>query len=728
MEKRLHTHAIARALVLALFVVLFAAALPARALADGETLAIEGADAPKAGDTLRAKAGQLPDGASICWYVDDQRVKEGADSFTLDENMYSNFVSARLERNGETLAQDSFYFSNLPVVYISTNDGEPVTTKKTYKGAKLRIQGNAVYGQQYGGDTEIKGRGNSTWKYAPKKSYKLKLDKGTNLFGMGKDKHWVLLANFFDPSLLRNTVAQDVGGLLGLVPMDTVWVDVVFNGAYAGNYQLSEQIRVGESRVDIFDWEELAEDLADAFYKQHASEGMKKEEREKLEDQLVTDLSWITSKVFTWKDVEYSATDYIEVPDDISGGYLFELGFKSPDPTQFKTTAPYRVIMAKPEYLLTNDEMLASAKQIMNTWDQAINGEDSYTPDGVWLGDVADMDSMAAYFLGMEIMGNIDASRKSRFAYVDVGGKLVFGPLWDFDWSSGAPSLRWTDGEGWKVVHSTKKLNFFRELLDDPYLVMLAAEKYWQIRPSLQELVEDGGYLDQYAGLLASSGAANDALWGDELRAELGKSNKEYRTFGDDQAVLKNYFKQRLAWLDAQFASVDTAMASLKTDQSSHPYEKSPSLAISVEGSGAASDSAAKVKSDVAIGAEGDVAASIEAGDSKAATADVFANGKKVETVKLENGTARVVVPRDALRAGLNLLSATCRTEQGAVLSRSYLVIETPGEGGPAGAAPAEAGPAGAAPEAAEPEKPSEEAKSIRPEEPIPRDKPGPKR
>lgn len=42
---------------------------------------------------------------------------------------------------------------------------------------------------------EIKGRGNMSWSYS-KKPYKIKLNSKVDMFGMGKNKHWVLLANF----------------------------------------------------------------------------------------------------------------------------------------------------------------------------------------------------------------------------------------------------------------------------------------------------------------------------------------------------------------------------------------------------------------------------------------------------------------------------------------------------------------------------------------------------
>ena len=97
----------------------------------------------------------------------------------------------------------------------------------------------------------IIGRGHSTWG-ADKKPYKFKLDKGADLLGMGKNKHWVLLANFGDDSLLKNRITSYIGQELGLAYTPQMLpFDVVMNGDYLGKYYLSEQFRIGDSRVAI---------------------------------------------------------------------------------------------------------------------------------------------------------------------------------------------------------------------------------------------------------------------------------------------------------------------------------------------------------------------------------------------------------------------------------------------------------------------------------------------
>ena len=51
---------------------------------------------------------------------------------------------------------------------------------------------------------------------ASKKPYKLKFDKKVDLFGNGKAKTWVLLANYSDKSMIRNHMAFLLGDELDL--------------------------------------------------------------------------------------------------------------------------------------------------------------------------------------------------------------------------------------------------------------------------------------------------------------------------------------------------------------------------------------------------------------------------------------------------------------------------------------------------------------------------------
>ena len=147
---------------------------------------------------------------------------------------------------------------------------------------------------KYNGGMQIKLRGNST-AYQAKRPFRIKLDDKTPLFGMEESKHWCLLANVYDRTNLRNKLSYDFGMALGLATCESNFVNVIFNGEYYGMYQLTEAIRAEEGRVDIFNWEEEAEDVAKAIAKK---EGLSKDDRDKLEENLTKNLSWITSGKF----------------------------------------------------------------------------------------------------------------------------------------------------------------------------------------------------------------------------------------------------------------------------------------------------------------------------------------------------------------------------------------------------------------------------------------------
>ncbi len=97
----------------------------------------------------------------------------------------------------------------------------------------------------------IKGRGNATWDWW-KKSYSLTLSRETDLLGMGQAQRWILLANGYDASNLKNKVSYDLAKAAGMAySPDSQWVDLYLNGEYAGVYLLCERNEVHPQRVDI---------------------------------------------------------------------------------------------------------------------------------------------------------------------------------------------------------------------------------------------------------------------------------------------------------------------------------------------------------------------------------------------------------------------------------------------------------------------------------------------
>ena len=504
------------------------------------------------------------------WYKDDELLDYSGSAYVPSASDYEAWIRVELIQDDEVIGSDEIYFSKLPVLYINTDDGEEITSKEEYKTGTMTTQGNSIYNessQLYNGIIEIKGRGNSTWKL-PKKPYKIKLDSKTDLLGMGKNKHWVLLANYFDECLMRNKIAYDFSAELGLVSMSSTWVDVILNGEYVGNYQLCEQIRIGDTRIDIYNWEDSAADIADAVYKKEKANGLSKTDKSNIEDQLCEDFTWVTSGTFTYNGTTYTISNYytdetFSSSTALNRGYLFELSAEYDELTKFTTSSGLKVMVNSPEYLYTNSSMMSYVKNLWQNYENAYMSSTGYNSNGQYYTDIADLDSMVSYWLTIEIMGNNDAIDRSRYVYLDDDGILKWGPVWDFDYGMASNQGKYdTSATGWKVSTG----NPYKYLITHDDFLEAAMKKYWEIRPQIIAITEDGGIFDTQYNYLYESGLANSSKW------------LFSRGFVDDSSIVKAYLIERTAWLDEQFSSIETLKKSIDESLIVYDYNVRGSL------------------------------------------------------------------------------------------------------------------------------------------------------
>lgn len=264
-------------------------------------------------------------------------------------------------------------------LHIHTLDAQPVKEKETWVDCHFSLDGKGQY-SNFGGMGKIRGRGNSTWEWYDKKPYKIKLDEKSKLVGLEKARNWNLLANYRDVTDLMNAVAFEAARCLGMPYTNhTRFVEIFLNGDYIGLYQLTEKIEVGGNRVDI----------------------------------------------------------------DKEGGVLISFDLDdgpslSPKATDNFTSSVYGlpVCVKYPEEPTT--EYLDSVKKELAVIEKAIKQHDYAMVDSL-----VDIPSMIGILQLHEFLYNveIDAPR-SLYAFRDKGGKLTFGPVWDwdagfdFDWSN----------------------------------------------------------------------------------------------------------------------------------------------------------------------------------------------------------------------------------------------------------------------------------------------------
>ncbi|NBH12700.1 hypothetical protein D3Z36_00505 [Lachnospiraceae bacterium] len=528
----------------------------------------------KPGVPMTAQIEQAPVGASFSytWEVSDETVSDTA-SYTPAESDLNNWITVTASLDGAFVAEKRIYCSKLPVVYIDTTDGYGITSKTQYKDAAMHIQGNDTFNSKttslYDGGISIRGRGNSTWNTGFNKlPYKIKLDKKTDLLGFGVSKHWALLANYMDESLIRNTTSYDLAGEMGLTPhLKSTHVELILNGVYAGNYQLVGNVRIDKSRVNIYDWEDLAGDVAKAIGQQENLTGNALDV-DALEDYLNEHMQWITDGSVTYQNKTYKISDYFtDIPRNadgsvnVSGGFLFELDEYYDEVSKFKTSYNQPIMFKSPEFANTNTALFNSAKNYIQAVENSFHAGDFYTEyagEKKHYTDLVDLDSLVNYLILNEFYWNTETMKKSTYMYKDLDSKLVIGPVWDMDWTSGSLVSAGETGDYsvWMVLTANKGgqgESWYRYLIGDPYFVQKMYECYTKNRQNFENIVKTGGIIDQDIAYLKESGQAN-------YNAGFLQRRSPFET---EAERLRTYLKNRLNWMDRQFASLDTLLNSL---------------------------------------------------------------------------------------------------------------------------------------------------------------------
>lgn len=355
----------------------------------------------------------------------------------------------------------------------------------------------------------IRGRGNSTW-MTPKKPYKLKLENKQDLLGMGANKHWILLANYYDVTMLRNKITYWLGEQLGMeFTPRCEFVNVVMNGEYLGSYYLCEQIRVGKSRVNIDDLEKDAQ--------------------------------------------TEQATD----EETISGGYLLSMfPYKEEPQRTFETAMGNRFLIESPSFEDYYNEMQAKyIRDYVQKTENAIYGEGFQDSSGTAYQDYMDIDAAIDYYWVQEVSQNGDGfGSNSTYLYKKRNGKLFWGPLWDFDFVAWG-ATEYTENHYSGYMHNSTM--WFRRLFLDPVFYKKAVQRWKVIREKLLEACKDGGQIDKYSQKQYESQKHNYEVWAkysddvgwDYLDGD-GDSVLTAITYDSEVERLKLWIKQRVEWID----------------------------------------------------------------------------------------------------------------------------------------------------------------------------------
>ena len=371
-------------------------------------------------------------------------------------------------------------------------------------------------------------RGNTTQDY-PKKPFAIKLNEKTSVLGMPKHKRWVLLANWLDHSMIRNTVAFDIahaieyawrenssiGAGIPWTPsgqnVELVVISQKDNKAYhVGNYFLAEQIKIDENRLNI-------KDPLD------------------IED-------------------EPNASDFTQY------GFLIEAvnEDKRDEDSYFKSSNGI--------YFQFKDELNSTIlKQVKDKIQRIEDNIDNNKFDEAF--DELDIHSLIDQMLIWELTLNREyGDPSSVYMYMDGDGKLSAGPIWDFDRGTFQNQENANEYGNSDRVKPDDKWMYWRKKTSEPYIwyPQLSAnatfqqtvkERWTVIKPYLDMIVEQ---IDYYGKTLASSYIYDSAMW-PTGKADVQEWKSGFSDWSGDEQIsdwnslisnFKTVYQERLAGMN----------------------------------------------------------------------------------------------------------------------------------------------------------------------------------
>lgn len=342
-------------------------------------------------------------------------------------NVGTKLAKANFINEGGNIVETKEAFLNIvsyqgfPRVDIHTVNNAIINSKNVYTPAVFDISNCETQYEMQQESGGVRLRGNGTLE-ASKKPYRIKFDTKQNVLGLNdgaKAKNWVLLAEFYDYSMLRNATAFMLGDSLldnkGYFSSDFKHVNLYINDVFNGVYLLAEQQQVNKNRIDIYEPEEN-ETNVDIGYLLELDE-------------------YKDGPVFYVDGSPYSATDSNGVTAGIpTKSYAVKSDIYTDEQLQYigkYTSNAFKILYRaaiKGEYCTLDENNNVIVSDYKNSYD-AINS-------------VINVDSLMRMYILQEIMKDIDIGFSSFYMYVDFSSsskfkKMTFGAPWDFDWSSG---------------------------------------------------------------------------------------------------------------------------------------------------------------------------------------------------------------------------------------------------------------------------------------------------
>jgi hypothetical protein len=335
-------------------------------------------------------------------------------------------------------------------------------------------------------------------------------DRNLSLLGMPNESDWVLWGPYnFDLTLMHNPFIFELSRQIGRYAPRTRFVEVYLNtggGAlsssdYYGVYALMEKISRDADRVDV-----------ERLFGEHKQE------------------------------------------PDVSGGYIFKIDRADPGDSGFsagkqniKYVYPKEVEIERPE----RDAQQQYVRRFFNEMGTALYA--SYFKDPTrGYAKYIDVDAAIDHHLLNVVAFNVDALRLSGYMYKPRGGKLMFGPIWDFDRALGSTDGRDNNPRTWRSTSSDRGTDFFNypwwnRMFKDIDFFQKYIDRFQSLRRAEFSKANINAIIDGMAGELKNAQKRNLTKWNQRPRSAYGG------TYQGEVNHMKTWLAQRMSFMEKQF-------------------------------------------------------------------------------------------------------------------------------------------------------------------------------
>ena len=431
------------------------------------------------------------------------------------------------------------FTSNLPVVLVDDfSAGKPNTDQPMFwtvftpdaatanRTALTNVPVIATRGRMV-----VRGSSSAGW---PKYSLNLEAwdeaneDSAVAPLGMPAEADWVLQSNYdYDRGMIRNPLMYEMSNRMGRWAPHSRFVEVFANtndgvvdypSDYLGVYALMEKPERGSERIDI----------------------------ERLDKNDLTG-------------------------PDLTGGYIVKVDRLDPGTTGWTTTRNFpltepfgnevRLNYGYPEELPSPGPAIPAAqsayiRNYVQAFEDAVVQTNRTNPaTGLHYTDYIDRDSWVDHGLLNILAQNADCLRLSTYMHKHKDGKLIAGPIWDFDRTIGSTDSRSATPTGWSAIQPATDIltwGWWRFLWTDPDFWQRYTDRWAELRGGILSNTNITGIITQYESEINEAAVRNYARWTATPPRD-GPDTGTTASFSDEMDIVRNWLTLRTAWLDAQF-------------------------------------------------------------------------------------------------------------------------------------------------------------------------------